>query len=60
MSENIFALCDECEYKGPEMKICLDCIETLCESCDKKFHNRGNRIKHFRITTPYFVYVDAQ
>ena len=51
-------VCDECDKRQENMRVCLECVQTLCDSCDKRIHNKGTRIRHQRVSTPQTVYED--
>lgn len=43
-----------------KLLICLNCVETLCNECDKKIHNKGTRVMHHRVSTKHKLYEDKQ
>jgi hypothetical protein len=39
--------CEECEDTAAEFR-CSQCGQAMCAVCDKKIHNKGNRLLHVR------------
>ena len=40
-------ICEECEDENATL-ICNNCGQNLCDSCDKRIHNKGKRLLHVR------------
>ncbi len=51
--------CDECEKLKKSLRICLDCIETFCKSCEMSIHNKGTRVMHTRVKAHQTFYQDV-
>ena len=58
MNQSLERKCDECEFVSDDLLICLTCIQTLCQDCDRRIHNKGTRIKHKRVSIRYTLYED--
>ncbi len=56
MKKGKIDICEECEDVKEDMWICLICIETLCEVCDGKIHNKGTRVNHHRVKSKSKLY----
>ena len=40
-------ICDDC-WEHAAIIYCVNCDQNMCESCNKKFHNKGKRARHKR------------
>ncbi len=45
----ISKICEQCE-EDPCTVNCPTCGQYLCENCDQKIHNKGNRKLHQRVS----------